>query len=103
LEKINELDIRLEIIGDIKKIPKDAKKTIDNALELTSSNKGMTCAIALNYGGRQDIITAVNEAVKTKKKQTIKSFSKLLSTRNIGDVDLMIRTSGELRLSNFLL
>ena len=100
---------RLRVIGDRKGLDADIVKLIDHAEELTRSNEKITVIIALNYGGRQDILHAVKRlhdahlaeelAIETIEAQ----FSGFLMTQGIPDPDLMIRTSGERRISNFLL
>ena len=90
--------IKIKFIGNLNKLPKKIK---DNALFLeneTSKNKRLNLFIALNYGGKQDIIQAVTKAKKEKV-----SFEKFLFSKNLPEVDLLIRTGGFRRLSNFLL
>lgn len=97
-------NIRLSTIGDISKLPANAQEKLDWALEATGKNTGMTLILALNYSGRWDIMQAVNELVKAGASDVpIGDFEKKLSTAGIPDPDLLIRTSGEMRISNFLL
>jgi len=108
--KINKLmkdNSVIKMIGDKKKLPKDIVKKISNYQKLTSRNTGLNLIFALNYGSRSEISYAIKKiANKLKKKKIIineKIISLNLYTKNIPDPDLLIRTSGEKRLSNFLL
>ena len=108
--KINDLmkdKILVKMIGDKSKLPKDIVKKIDYYEKLTSKNKGLNLIFALNYGARNEIIYAIKRILKNfkKKKENIneKLISSNLFTKNIPDPDLLIRTSGEKRISNFLL
>ena len=108
--KINDLmkdKILVRMIGDKSKLPKDIVKKIDYYEKLTSKNKGLNLIFALNYGARNEIIYAIKRILKNfkKKKENIneKIISSNLFTKNIPDPDLLIRTSGEKRISNFLL
>ena len=102
--------IRLRAIGSIEKLPDDAKKVLFDTIEKTSSNNDMLLSLALSYGSRQEITRAVKEiAMKVKSggiepehinEETIGNY---LYTSGIPDPDLLIRTSGEYRISNFLL
>ena len=100
-----EKDIRIETIGNIEVLPVATLNVLKKAIETTKNNKSMTLVFALNYGGRDDIVQAVNKALKTKdvKELTEKDISDNISTSQYPDVDLMIRTSLDYRLSNFLL
>ena len=98
-------NIKLATIGDISLLPAKAQASLDEAINKTAGNTGMTLVLALNYSGRWDILQAVNNIISSGV-DTVDSttFEKYLSTSNeIPDPDLMIRTSGELRISNFLL
>ena len=108
--KINKLmkdNVSVKMIGEKKKLPKDIVKKIDNYQKLTQKNNGLNLIFALNYGSRNEIIISVRKIINKfiKKKFFIneKSISSNLFTKNIPDPDLLIRTSGEKRLSNFLL
>ncbi len=110
LEEIHANDIRLMTIGELKRLPLHVVEKIQDAIEKTSNNKSMVLNIALSYGGRQDIVNAVlqvHEAIQAGKIQrsevTEKTFERYLDTAGIPDPDLLIRTGGEQRLSNFLL
>ncbi len=103
--------IRLRVIGDRRAFDQDIIDLIDNAESLTADNTGITMIIALNYGGRQDILHAANalaahvhkEKRKLSEEEINALFPQFLMTAGIPDPDLMIRTSGEQRISNFLL
>jgi undecaprenyl diphosphate synthase len=110
IKDIHKNNLVLSTIGNIEVLPKNIKKEIYNGIDLTSNNTGLNLILALNYGSRQEIIVAVNNIIKKNNKGEIDSsmidedlFSSFLSTKNIPDPDLLIRTGGELRISNFLL
>lgn len=94
--------IRLKTVGDPAPFSVEVQKLIQAAEGKTKDCNRITLGIALNYGGRAEILHAVNEAVKIGKSITEEEFSKLLYTKDIPDPDMIIRTSGEQRLSNFL-
>ncbi len=105
-KKLLDKDIKLSIIGDRSKLPLIVNREIDNVLEETKNNKSLIFNIALNYGGRAEIINAVKGIIEKRlKKEDIneEAFSKFLYTKDLPDPDLLIRTSGEIRVSNFLL
>ena len=79
------------------------QKKINKLELLCKNNNGLNLNIALNYGGQQEIVNAANKSFKTKKNITIKDIEKFLDTASLPDVDLLIRTGGEKRISNFLL
>ena len=110
LAELNRNDVVIKILGDIKRLPKDAQKEILEAIETTKNNKGIVLNIAFNYGGRDEIIRAVKLVSKEVAKGNINIedideniFEKYLYTSDIPDPDLIIRPSGEQRISNFLL
>jgi undecaprenyl diphosphate synthase len=102
--EMNRLNIKLRLIGDIDRFaPKyrDALRGVESRLD---KNDGMTLCICLSYGGRQELVYAVNKLIKEGKTEiTDKDISASLYTRDVPDPDLIIRTSGEYRISNFLL
>ena len=109
-EKLHKNDIKLMAIGDIDSLPKEVRQELKEAMEKTKNNKRMVLNLALSYSGRWEIIEAVKEIAKDVKRGKIKVeeiddklFSSYLNTAGIPDPDLLIRTSGELRISNFLL
>jgi undecaprenyl diphosphate synthase len=98
--------IRLRHLGRLAELPPGLQKSIKQATELTKDNTGMTFSLAFNYGGRTEILDAVRQIMAEKiPPQDIDEaqFSKHLYTAGIPNVDLLIRTGGELRLSNFLI
>jgi undecaprenyl diphosphate synthase len=94
--------IRFEVIGDIAPFSDKLKRTIDETMRLTANNDSLTQVIALNYGGRDEIVRAVKRVVDGGGVLNEESITEALDTP-YGDIDLLIRTSGEQRLSNFLL
>jgi len=103
LEVLKENNIRFEVIGDISKFSTSLQKSILHVKKETSTCSGMTQVLAINYGARDEITRAVNIAIKNAKKIDENDISQLLDTKNLPDVDLLIRTGGDQRLSNFLL
>jgi undecaprenyl diphosphate synthase len=112
-EELSEMidnDIRLTAIGDIDALDDSVKTTLCEAIDKTSGNKGMCLNLALSYGGRDEIVDGVRKIVQDIAGGTIKEnditkdmFSKYLYFPEMPDPDLLIRTSGEYRLSNFLI
>ena len=97
--------VRLKVIGDLSKFPDDIKKGISQAIEKTQGGKNITAVLAINYGGRDEIIRAIEKSkIKNQKsKITQDDFNSFLDTAEIPDPELIIRTGGEKRLSGFLL
>jgi undecaprenyl diphosphate synthase len=104
---VDELDrenVRLRFSGRLDQLPAAARKVMDAAVARLKGRTGMTLNIALNYGGRQEIVDAANKALAAGvKKVDEESFAKFMYSPELPDPDLLIRTSGELRVSNFLL
>ncbi|NLC51205.1 MAG: isoprenyl transferase [Firmicutes bacterium] len=110
LQNLIDNNIRLKMSGDIEGLPQHTQKAVREALKKTEKNSGMILNFALNYGGRKEIINAVREiAAKVKQGEMSvdeineDTFSQSLYTARLHDPDLLIRPSGEMRLSNFLL
>lgn len=110
LDKLNKNNVKLNIMGDIEKLPELAKIEVIRAIETTSKNTGMVLNIGLNYGGRDEIIKGVKKILKEVELGKIsiddideENFKNYLYTSGQPDPDLLIRPSGELRLSNFML
>lgn len=110
LKDLVKNNIRLHVIGDRGRISEDLIELIDHAIEKTRKNDGLNLIIALSYGGRQEITQAVQAIAKKVLDKSLKTedinetvFSQHLYTSPFPDPDLLIRTSGELRISNFLL
>jgi undecaprenyl diphosphate synthase len=110
LVNMAENNIRLNAIGNLDRLPKSAQKELIDAIEKTKNNTGLTLTLALSYGSREELVSAV-KAISDKVKNNIISIDTIddsiinehLYTQNLPDVDLLIRTSGERRISNFLL
>ncbi|MEG2353257.1 MAG: isoprenyl transferase [Clostridium sp.] len=109
LKEINNQGVVIKTIGEFSGLPELCRKEIREAEEKTKDNKGLTFNIALNYGGRDEIVHAVKELYKDIKVGNIEEkdiskavFEKYLYTAGMPDPDIIIRTSGEQRLSNFL-
>ena len=103
-------NIRLNSIGDIESLPQEVKSELKDIIENTKNNSGMTLTLALSYGAKQEIFNAVKQISKKVKDEIIcldnfddSIINDHLYTKNLPDVDLLIRTSGEQRISNFLL
>ncbi|MEL6926857.1 MAG: isoprenyl transferase, partial [Bacteroidota bacterium] len=110
LSTLNKNNIRLQAIGDISKLPRRSYEALLQGIEDTKNNTRMTLVLALNYSAKWEIINAVQHLAGEVSKGLLKPeeideavFSKSLSTRDIPDPELLIRTSGETRISNFLL
>jgi undecaprenyl diphosphate synthase len=110
VDTLNKNNIRLRLIGDIKMLPDYASRELQEAVELTSANTGLTLIIALSYSSRWELLNAVNLIAEDVKKGkllpgaiTEEVLRNYLTTNEFPDPELMIRTSGEYRISNFLL
>ncbi len=105
-DKIESNNIKMKFIGDLSSLPSDLQKKIIFIEKKCEKNNGMQLNIAISYGGRSEIVRAVNKFIKNKKtKQNISEtlLSKNLDTHGLPEIDLLIRTGGEKRLSNFML
>jgi undecaprenyl diphosphate synthase len=101
-------NIRFNVVGNLEDFPKKLQRQIKDVMDKTAGNELLTLSIALSYSGREEIVNAVKLILEDVKKGNVKRinenvFSRYLYTRNIPDPDLLIRTSGEMRISNFLL
>jgi len=104
LKKIIKQDIKINIIGKKKGLPKDIIGTIKNIEKRTFYNKTITINLALNYGSKEEILNAFKSFIKSKISEiSVNSFTKKLYTKGIPDPEILIRTGGTRRLSNFLL
>lgn len=106
LRELHEAGVKVNILGDLSPLPDATRKAIEDGLELTKDNKKMVLNIAFNYGGRQEIIQAVKTVVEegmASDEITEEKLSSLMYTKDMPDLDLVIRTSGEMRISNFML
>ena len=110
LAELKSENVRIQVIGEWEKIPKDARESMEFALRETAENTGLQFQIALNYGGRREILDAVKELYRRTEKEggdidsiREEDIERYLSTAGSPDPDMIIRTGGELRLSNFML
>lgn len=104
LPTLQKNNISLATIGDTEGLPDGAKKRLLEAIDITSSNSGMKLILALNYSGKWDLVKAINKILKENLDHIEPSdIDNHLSTVGFPDPDLLIRTSGEMRISNFLL
>ena len=103
IKTITKEGIKINVIGKNKKLPKDIKKTIKFIKNKTFKNKRITLNLALNYGSKEEIINACKKMAQSKKDINVKNLGKNLYTNNMPDPDVLIRTGGTKRLSNFLL
>lgn len=108
--KLNSQNIRLRFLGDRTSLPQEVLDKMIEAENMYADNTGMWCCIAFNYGGREEIVNAAKNAAQMYKSGQLdlneideEKFSSFLYTSNLPDVDLVIRPSGEMRLSNFML
>ncbi len=107
IDRLHKKGVRIVTIGDIDAFPKDITRAIKDGIEKTKNNRRITVVLALNYGGRDELLRAVNK-IKVKGREvrgklTEETLSNHLDTSGIPDPDLIIRTGGEKRLSGFLL
>jgi len=110
LPAIHKNNIRLLVIGRFADLPDAVRKDIDHAMRLTARNTGMKLVVALNYGGRAELVDAFNAILDQVRSNGLSAFhadertvSEHLYTAGLPDPDLLVRTSGEMRVSNFLL
>jgi undecaprenyl diphosphate synthase len=110
VDELHKNKVRIKTIGKFNSLPKTVQKLLLSAVEKTKNNTGLTLTLALSYGARWDIVRAVQLIALDVRRGNLSpedinegNFSQYLSTKDIPDPDLMIRTSGEFRLSNFLL
>jgi undecaprenyl diphosphate synthase len=109
-ETLNKNNIKLHVIGDVKMLPEYAQKELDESLQITSQNTGLNLVMALSYSSRWELVQAVKHIAEDVKAGKIdpatisqNTLQQYLVTSNFPDPELMIRTSGEFRISNFLL
>lgn len=109
-ETLNKNNIRLQIIGRRDRIPTEVQAEMDRSIELTSTNTGSTLCLAINYGGRAEIVDAIRDISRRVKDDGLdvdaideQMVSDHLYTAGMSDPDLMVRTAGEMRISNYLL
>jgi undecaprenyl diphosphate synthase len=109
-EELMDQDVRLTMIGSREGLPQDVLRALDRTMELTAGNRGLVLCLAVNYGGRTEIVAGAKRLAADVRAGRIdlervdeEVFSTYLSTAGMVDPDLLIRTAGELRVSNFLL
>ena len=100
IESIIKQGIKINILGEVDKLPSNVKSVLKKTILLTKKNEKIMVNLAINYGSKNEILNAIK---KNKKKINIKNFEKNLYTKNIPDPDILIRTGGHQRLSNFML
>tara|TARA_B100001063_G_scaffold18590_1_gene14336 strand:+ start:247 stop:915 length:669 start_codon:yes stop_codon:yes gene_type:complete len=100
IKNVTTQGIKINVFGDLKKITLDVRTSIKNTVSLTRKNKKIIVNLAINYGSKNEILSAFK---KNKKKLNIKNFEQNLYTKNIPNPDILIRTGGHKRLSNFML
>ena len=110
LDELMENQVRLRVSGRFSELPTSLQEALNDSMAATADNTGLILNLALNYGGRQELLDAVHEACRRVKEGSIRPedisedyFSGLLYTAGLSDPDLLIRTAGEMRVSNFLL
>ena len=108
LKELMKNNIRIAFIGEMDKFPVETRKVMENAIEKTKENTGLILNFALNYGSRRELVLAAQKYAQDYKDGKVEeldeaTFDSYMMTSHLPDVDLMIRTSGEKRLSNFLL
>ena len=99
IKRVISQGVKVNILGEINKLPKDVKLILKNAEKLTKKNKKIIVNLAINYGSRNEIVNAI----KKLKKISIRNIEKNLYTKNLPNPDILIRTGGYKRLSNFML
>lgn len=110
VEFFNKHNVKLNVIGSLEKLPRDIEHKINEAINLTGNNDGLTLSIALNYGGKEEIFNAAQLLAQAYKNNEIElssinenNFHQFMYSRNLPMMDVLIRTSGEQRISNFML
>lgn len=110
LDELHQNKVQIHVLGDYTAVPRECRVEIERAVQLTRDNKGLIFNIALNYGARQEIVDATRRIAYDVARGTIEAeeinddlFAGYLSTHHVPDPDLLIRTAGEMRISNFLL
>ena len=109
IDELNQKNVCIRILGDVDGLPAAQKDAVNAAMALTGKNTGLHLNIALNYGGRDELLRAAKVLIRRAQQTgmdadsfTREDFEDALYTRGLPDVDLLIRTSGEMRISNFL-
>ena len=106
LDELNQNNVKMNFIGGLSALNQNLQDILEKSIEVTKNNTGVVLTVAINYGARDEIIHAIKNIIKDGKKEdeiTQELVSNYLYTKNIPDPDLLIRTSGEKRISNYLL
>jgi len=104
IRELYESNVVIKFIGSRDGISESLARKMDDAYEMTKNNTGLHLLVAVNYGGRLEIIEGINTLLREKKDSiTLENFPKYLYTKDVPDPDLLIRTSGEMRISNYLI
>lgn len=103
ISKVVDKNVKLRVMGDTSVLSDKLKKVIENGIKQSENNTEFVLNIGLNYGGRQEIVRAVKNLISKNEEITVDGISEELYTYDLGEPDLIIRTGGELRLSNFML
>jgi undecaprenyl diphosphate synthase len=104
IDNLMKDDVQVRTMGDLTRLPPHTQNTIKEAKERTKNNKTVILNICLNYGGRDEIVRAINNAINENNGEiTEEKFATYLDSTGLPEVDLLIRTSGEQRLSNYML
>ena len=106
LKELNENNVKMNFIGNLSQLNENLQKIIQESKETTQNNTGVVLTVAINYGARDEITNAIKNIIKDNKKEdeiTQELVSKYLYTNGLPDPDLLVRTSGEKRISNYLL
>lgn len=110
VKRLMKRDIRVVALGDVARLPVQVRRALQQTVEMTAQNRATTIALALSYGGRQDLVAATRRIAQAVAEGRLdpaqideQTVAQELDTRGMPDPDLMIRTSGELRISNFFL
>lgn len=102
-DKFLQMQVKIQFLGERDILPADVTQCLAELEHLTAEYTHGVLSICINYGAKQELIRAVNIAVERQEKQTLQSFQNLLYTKNLPELDFVIRTGGDMRLSNFLL
>lgn len=102
-DKFLEMQVKIQFLGERDILPEDVRNCLTELEHLTAAYTCGILSICINYGAKQELIRAVNIAVERRERQTLQSFHNLLYTKNLPELDFVIRTGGDMRLSNFLL
>lgn len=104
LKELHSNNVKMNFIGNLEALNKNLQEVLNEAVETTKNNTGVNLIVAINYGARDEIVHAVNRILKSGLKEVDeKTFEKFLYTSSVPNPDLLIRTGGELRVSNYLL